>query len=51
MASVVRSSVGARILPQQLFLDTCDDVLLVDEVIEEAVPFVDGDARVCEHVP
>ncbi len=43
--------VSARFLPLRLVLDTCDDVWIVDAVIEEALPLLDGGARVCKHVP
>ena len=43
-------NVSTRFLPQRLVLDAGDDVGFGDEVVEEAVPPLDGHACGCEHV-
>lgn len=45
-----RVIVSPRFLPQRLVLDAGDDVGVIDEVFEEAVPLFDGHTCGCEHV-
>jgi hypothetical protein len=39
-----------RLLPRWLGLDTSDEVFVIDEVVEERVPGLGGDAGCAEHV-